>query len=233
VDQFEEVDDNVEYTHSKDMAMMENDDTKDYDDGENGVDVDCYDADAMATTVGWFRQLWVICWYKNIPLLMRKPVYALILMFSGVASVLLAWPAGRDPDPDDVLYPPYTDCGTIPDDYVASLSDEDIKKIQLSLNENWRDGLPVAILSLGPLMFAIISYMIVHEELQLHMLGILRGLGTPDSVYWASWYLPLSEHQISCGCAFFGQRHDISQIACLWPTIASGSMLRQLLIWFM
>ena len=143
--------------------------------------------------VGWWRQLCVILWYKNRPFLQRKLVHMLILLFSGVASVLIAWPAGRDYDADKALYPPaYTDCGTVPDDFLAELNSTEIDKVKLSLNDKWQNGLPVAVLSLGPLLSAIVTYLIVHEELQLHVFGVLRGLGMPDSVYWMSWYIPFA-----------------------------------------
>jgi hypothetical protein len=46
--------------------------------------------------------------------------------------------------------------------------------------------------SIGPMMTAICAYLIVHEEMQMHLFGVLRGLGMRDSVYWLSWYVPMA-----------------------------------------
>lgn len=152
------------------------------------------DANHAVTAVGWFRQWWVIVWYKNCPLLQRRPIHLLILVFSGVAAVLVAWPAGRDYAADQAIFPPtLTDCGTVPPNFLSSLPNAtDVSKVKLSMNDNWQSGLPVAVLSLGPMLTAIATYLIVHEEIQLHMLGVLRGLGMRDSVYWFSWYIPFA-----------------------------------------
>jgi hypothetical protein len=37
---------------------------------------------------------------------------------------------------------------------------------------------------------AIAAFLTVQSEIQSEMLGILRGLGLRDSVYWASWWIP-------------------------------------------
>lgn len=39
---------------------------------------------------------------------------------------------------------------------------------------------------------AIASYLVVHEEMTQQMLGVLRGLGLRDSVYWVSWWIPFT-----------------------------------------
>ena len=144
------------------------------------------------TTVPWFRQFSTILWYKNLPLLQRKPVHVALMLLGSVASVLLAWAAGRDGPADNKL-PPLTDCGTIDSSYFDGMSYDEQIRVPLSLNESWRNSLPVAVLSLGPMLTAICAFLIVHAELQLHMLGVLRGgLGMRDSVYWASWYVPLA-----------------------------------------
>jgi hypothetical protein len=188
---------NANGSSTKEEKVMIEDEDEMLDDGkDNFVDV---------PAVGWGRQLWVALWYKNLPLFQRKPFHVIILILSGVASVLTAWPAGRDFTSDEAIYPPeLTDCGTIPLDYFGNITGDfgyyeyggndgnDDSKVKVSLNENWRRGLPVAVMSLGPMLSAIVAYLIVHEELQLHMLGVLRGLGMPDSVYWASWYIPFA-----------------------------------------
>ena len=163
--------------------------------------------------VSWFRQLWVLLYYKNVPLMLRKPTYLMMALLSSVVFALLSWPAGRDysATDDNVIFPDnYTDCGTVDLDYLSALEEapanrtltESPPKVLLSLNEAWRDGLPVAVLSLGPLCYAMVAYLWLHEELQLHMLSVLRGLGTTDSVYWTSWYIPLTV--LAAGNALLG-----------------------------
>ena len=71
-------------------------------------------------TVPWLRQLSTILWYKNLPLLQRRPILLLIMVFSSVGSVLLAWPAGKDYK-DDVVWPPLNECGTIDPSYFDEL----------------------------------------------------------------------------------------------------------------
>jgi hypothetical protein len=177
----------------------------------DGEDIDYKEEEEQARTKGqtqddqpvsWFRQLWVLMYYKNVPLMLRKPAYLSIALLSSVVFALLSWPAGRDysETDDNVIFPTnFTDCGSIDLDYLTALQDMNYTgnkdgppKVLLSMNEAWRDGLPVAILSVGPLFYAMIAYLWLHEELQLHMLGVLRGLGTTDSVYWISWYIPLA-----------------------------------------
>jgi hypothetical protein len=45
-------------------------------------------------------------------------------------------------------------------------------------------------LALGPMAHAIAAFLTVQSEIQSEMLGILRGLGLRDSVYWTSWWIP-------------------------------------------
>ena len=143
-------------------------------------------------TVPWLRQLNTILWYKNLPLLQRRPILLLIMVFSSVGSVLLAWPAGKDYK-DDVVWPPLNECGTIDPSYFDELDFEEREKVPLSLNDSWREGLPVAVMSLGPMVTAICVFLVVHSELELQMLGVLRGgLGLLDSVYWVGWYAPFA-----------------------------------------
>jgi hypothetical protein len=37
---------------------------------------------------------------------------------------------------------------------------------------------------------AICCFLVVHNEIQTKMLGVLRGLGLRESVYWISWFIP-------------------------------------------
>jgi hypothetical protein len=43
---------------------------------------------------------------------------------------------------------------------------------------------------MGPMFHAVFAFVIVQVEIQTQMLGILRGLGLRDSVFWASWWIP-------------------------------------------
>lgn len=186
----------------KDVVGDEDGDNEDDDSEDDDVEMDGWNASKGAVdvpTVGWWRQFVVCVWYKNTSLLQRKPIHLAVLLLSGVAAVLTAWPAGRDYTASEAIYPQtLTTCGTIPHEFFDTFnrsSDtfyDDVSKVKLSLNEPWRNGLPVAVLSLGPLLFAIFAFLIVHDELQLQMLGILRGLGLRDSVYWVSWYVPFA-----------------------------------------
>jgi hypothetical protein len=45
-------------------------------------------------------------------------------------------------------------------------------------------------LALGPMAHAIAAFLTVQSEIQSEMLGVLRGLGLRDSVFWASWWIP-------------------------------------------
>jgi hypothetical protein len=45
--------------------------------------------------------------------------------------------------------------------------------------------------SIGPMAHAIAAFFTVQSEIQSEMLGILRRLGLRDSVFWASWWIPL------------------------------------------
>jgi hypothetical protein len=44
--------------------------------------------------------------------------------------------------------------------------------------------------ALGPMAHAIPAFLTVQSEIQSEMLGILRGLGLRDSVFWVSWWIP-------------------------------------------
>jgi len=46
--------------------------------------------------------------------------------------------------------------------------------------------------ALGPMVLGIGAFLVVHAEFQLSLVGVLRGLGLPESVYWMSWLLPFT-----------------------------------------
>jgi hypothetical protein len=43
---------------------------------------------------------------------------------------------------------------------------------------------------MGPMFHAVFAFVIVQVDIQTQMLGILRGLGLRESVFWASWWIP-------------------------------------------
>jgi hypothetical protein len=65
-------------------------------------------------------------------------------------------------------------------------------ELPISYNDAWRYGMPVTLLALGPLVTAIAAFLLVHEEMSQKMLGVLRGLGLRDSVYWMAWIVQFS-----------------------------------------
>ncbi len=150
--------------------------------------------------VSWLQQLkWNL--YKNRLLLSRRPITLFFMIFSSVFSVLLAWPAGRDVEG---TFPSELDqCGVIPvldfRDYKARssylpyyASDYEPDDYILSLNERWRNGIPVAVLTLGAFVQAVCAFLVVRVEIEKKLLGVLRGLGVQQSVFWMSWYLPFA-----------------------------------------
>jgi ABC-type multidrug transport system ATPase subunit len=64
-----------------------------------------------------------------------------------------------------------------------------MQNIPITMNEAWRDGLPVWILSLGAVFSGISVFLIVRSELASKRWGALRSAGLRDSVYWISWFL--------------------------------------------
>ena len=139
--------------------------------------------------VSWFRQFQCVI-NKNWKLLTRRPISLCFMLVSGILSVALAWVAGRDRE--DAIYPPLTDCGTIPKGYAQDLNldwDEE-SRLQYSMNDRWRWGLPIALMALGPCFNAVLVFNILHTtEFVNQMLGVQRALGLRESVFWASWYI--------------------------------------------
>jgi hypothetical protein len=144
-------------------------------------------------TVSWFDQFYWCLW-KNLLLLMRRPIMFALVLLSGIIAVVLSWVVGgRDPDESDVIYPPdsaYTECGSVDLEWLDGLEYNSQNKVQLTLNENWRDGVEVAMMGLGALFQAIFVFTVVNGEVHAQLLGVLRALGLRDSVYWISWYIP-------------------------------------------
>lgn len=58
----------------------------------------------------------------------------------------------------------------------------------MSLNEPWRAGLPVWLMSLGPTFAAISVFWILRDELNSRRWGVLRSAGLRDSAHWMSWF---------------------------------------------
>jgi len=142
----------------------------------------------VLNTVSWFRQLRIVL-RKNFLLLSRRPVTLIVMLVSSIPSVLLAWAAGQNPQTDFGAVS-LTDCGTISSAYYDNLTYTEQYETPISYNDVWRDGLPVTVLAIGPLVTAIAAFLLVHEEISTKMLGVLRGLGLRDSVYWMSWWIP-------------------------------------------
>ncbi len=130
--------------------------------------------------------------YKNMLVVSRRPVMLFLMLFGSIFSTLLAWAAAGQENADDSILRQLDDCGTIPlhiRNEMYRKGEYDIQDSN-SLNEAWRTGFPVAVLSLGPFVQAACAFLIVQSEIEKKMLGVLRALGVRDSVYWLSWYLP-------------------------------------------
>lgn len=155
------------------------------DDDEDDEEVD-YSTPSLQMTP-FFTQLYYVT-KKNLLLLYRRPVMMAIYLSSSVISMIFAWAVARDSD--DAIYEDFDDCGKIPYSSIGDKYDyEEISKVQHSLNENWRDGLAITLMGLGPMVNAIMVLLILHGEISSQLLGTLRALGLCDSVYWISWYL--------------------------------------------
>jgi hypothetical protein len=111
--------------------------------------------------VSWFAQFYWCLW-KNYLILSRRPIVLLLVLFSSVFAMLLSWGTrGRDPQDEDVLYPTadaFNDCGSLRPEYINSMSYEDQTKLQLTLNENWRDGGAVAFMGLGAMVHGLFAF---------------------------------------------------------------------------
>ncbi len=139
----------------------------------------------------WFRQFrW--CLWKNSILIMRYPRMLVFVWLSSIIAVLLSWVVGGKGESYDVIHPPpdaYTDCGLVSHEYLEDMESSLQDKVQSTFNEEWRDGVEVAMMGLGGLATAIFVFSVVSSEVHDQLLGMLRATGLPDSVYWLSWYM--------------------------------------------
>lgn len=129
---------------------------------------------------------------KNVILIRRRPITSILMLISTALSALLSWPAGRDSTED---FPPLDDCGVVPEWYLDEVSEDDYERrydVPATLNDSWRDGISTAVLALGPFVFAMGCFLIVHDEIQPTLLGVLRGLGMRDSAFWVGWTVPFA-----------------------------------------
>ncbi|KAL3941238.1 MAG: hypothetical protein SGBAC_004357, partial [Bacillariaceae sp.] len=98
-------------------------------------------------TVSWMKQFTWTLW-KNKIILTRRPIALMFLLISGMLSAFLSWSVGQDAD--DVIYPPFSECGTWDPSFAETVERMDWSerdKVQLSMNDQWRGGLPVALMT--------------------------------------------------------------------------------------
>ena len=116
----------------------------------------------------WTRQYEVLL-NKNFKLLLRRPFHLVILLLSSVLSVIFAWLAGGDARGPTGDFPPLTNCGKVDPLYYADITKDNNyqagQNIPSSLNEPWRGGMPVWLMSLGPTFAAISVFWILRDEL--------------------------------------------------------------------
>lgn len=156
---------------------------------EDGIETTTlHNAPVKVHDVSWIQQM-RYAFNKNMILLSRSPIMMCIMLSCNCISVLLAWWMDDPVNPNDL--PPMNNCGTIDREYAMNVNLTKISPydIPTTLNTAWLNGIPIAFLSLGPFLFACCVFMIVHEEIYLHLFEVLRGLSLRDSVYWLSWYL--------------------------------------------
>lgn len=91
----------------------------------------------------WLRQFTTVL-RKNLILLQRRPITLSVMLFSSVISVLASGFIGSDVNFDQVIL---TECGTVDDNYYNSLDGNQWDQSPLSYNENWRNGVAVAVMS--------------------------------------------------------------------------------------
>lgn len=128
---------------------------------------------------------------KNSRLLKRQPLHLLNLLFNSIPSILLAYAAGRDERGPTGDFPPLTSCGMVEPTYILPFADDYMAmlNIPISMNEVWRDGLPVWIMGLGATFSGISVFLLVRAELVSGRWGTLRSAGLRDSAYWSSWFV--------------------------------------------
>ncbi|KAL7536543.1 hypothetical protein ACHAXR_007229 [Thalassiosira sp. AJA248-18] len=142
----------------------------------------------MSSPTTWFRQFQAL-FTKNRRLLLRRPIHLFVLIFSSVASVVFAWLGGRDARGPWGEFPPLNECGMVDPLYIIELNEnenyEDRYNIPISLNEAWRGGLPVWLMTLGPMAAGISVFLILRDELQSRRWGTLKA--ADSSAQWLSW----------------------------------------------
>ncbi|KAL7580790.1 hypothetical protein ACA910_001068 [Epithemia clementina (nom. ined.)] len=144
--------------------------------------------------VSWFQQLSFVI-RKNNLLIVRRPLLLLTMLLSSMIFVLIAWSATNS-EKWDFGEVPLDECGTV-DWFYSQLDAEgnmrsydEIDSIPISYNDDWRNGFQVALMGLGPMILGICAFLYVQPEIETKMLGVLRGLGLRESVYWVSWWIP-------------------------------------------
>ena len=128
---------------------------------------------------------------KNSRLLKRHPLHLLNLLFNSIPSILLAYAAARDERGPTGDFPPLTSCGMVEPSYVVSFENDyaALMNIPISMNEIWRNGVPVWIMGLGATFSGISVFLLVRAELVSGRWGTLRSAGLRDSAYWSSWFV--------------------------------------------
>ena len=138
----------------------------------------------------WFHQFQALL-TKNRRIIQRRPIHLLILLLSSVISVVLSWWAGRDDAAGTTgEFPKLTDCGTVDPTYEAEQYDLGVYNVPSSLNEAWRFGLPIWIMSLGPCFAAISAFLLLRDEIQSKRWGMLKVVDS--SAHWLSWLFACS-----------------------------------------
>lgn len=105
-------------------------------------------------------------------------------------SVVFAWLAGRDANGPSGEFPPLTKCGLVDPLYVTEMRGDSydydaLENIPVSLNEPWRGGLPIWLMSLGPTAVGIAVFLILRDEFQSRRWGTLKA--ADSSAHWMSW----------------------------------------------
>ena len=108
------------------------------------------------------------------------------LIISIYLSTLILGPSGD--------FPQLNSCGMV--DVNSLLTMNEVEDIDLnsyyydyetpnSMNEAWRGGLPIWIMSLGPTFSAISAFLILRDEIQSKRWGMLKA--ADSSAHWVSW----------------------------------------------
>lgn len=137
----------------------------------------------------WFRQFTTLV-TKNHKHLLRHPLHLINLLLNSIPAVLLAYVAGRDARAPQGEFPPLTTCGQVDPQYYVPIYEESywaVYDIPMTMNEAWRNALPVWIMSLGATFSAISVFFLLRTELASKRWGTMRSAGLRDSVYWTSW----------------------------------------------